>query len=280
MSEPQSSEKITIKRGGWFSRLRHRSQLREYSRKIFEREITFSELQDYLAKGGDPNILGNYGPYNPFMKDTEVPLLNYFINGKNPWGPDHPHIPWEKDQRPELLKCLKLLLDNGASPQIDLKIPMKRKEDSSPLLFASFVGNIEAMELLISYGADINIIQDTASDSFGPPLLVAYDNGTAAAILRHKPDLSVKTPQGYNLVQQLVFSPNYSFNSDEILRRLRWMTEQKLTFTWEPGTDLDPVKRAQWVSNYHKSDKNLNTKPQEVKAWREIAELLPKLRKQ
>lgn len=273
----QMQETPKLNRGGWLSRIKNRSKLRELAGKIHQRQATYEDLTEYLLKGGNPNTMNNYGVYNPFMNDSEVPVLNYFIAGKITHGTSS-QPGWQTDLRPDLIKCLKLLLENGAKANVIVSGPMPRSEDASPLLFASAIGNHEAIQLLVYYGANINMIQEISIGSYGPPLLVAYDNATADLILKAHPDRGVTTKEGYNIVQQLMFSPHYTSFPREVLRRLQWLQSHALKFTWESGSPNDPVTRSVWLQKYAEANKDKNRVPEEAEIWAQATKILEELR--
>ena len=290
-----------IERGGMLSRLRYRKELRAYSYKIRTRQISYEELKDYLVKGGNPAILSDYGAYNPFMDDTELPLLNYFITGKNPFTPyfdpdandaetirlkeEYPVFDYEQDTRPDRLRSLKLLLDHGAQPDLFLDAPASSFKDASPLLWASWLGDTEAMRLLIDAGADINQIQTNLHDSvkaFGPPLLLAQSDAAADLIFAHDPKLDIEVQDGRNIVQELVVTIDYRIEPF-ILRKLAWFQRHGIKFHWQSGSSTDPVRIAYGRQRIYASDTYSTTNPYLApgpvlaRQWGEIARLLESL---
>ena len=294
-------EKELIERGGTLSRLRYRKEIRAYSYKIYTRQISYEELKDYLIKGGDPQVLSDYGPWNPFMSDTERPLLNYFIKGKNPFEPyfdpnaktevnarlreEFPVSDYEMDERPDRLRSLQLLLDNGAKPDLFLDAPASSFNDASPLLWASWLGDTDAMRLLINAGADINQLQtnlDYGPKAFGPPMLLAQSDAAMDIIFAHGPKLDIDVHDGNNIVQMLVTSVDYTFEPF-LLRKLAWFQRHGIRFAWKSGSTFDPVKIAYERQRMYASDTYSSTNPYLApgpvlaQRWGEIAKLLETL---
>ena len=283
-----------VERGGWFSRLRYRSELRAYSYKIYARQISYEELKDYLVKGGDPSVLSDYGADNPFMKDTELPLLNYFIKGKFPFEPylapganstndislmPPPPADYETDARPDRLRSLKLLLDNGAMPDRMLNSQASQIQSASSLLWASWLGDVDAMRLLIDYGADINQIQrgdSCALGSFGPPILVAQGDAAADLIYAHHPKMDIDVKDGRNIVQELLMSTEYSTLDVFVQQKMAWLQSKGIKFKWPKGAFENAVtiaserQRGFAAKNYSAVNPFLLPGPERARIWGEI----------
>ena len=296
-----TADTTIVQRGGWSKRIQHRSALRAYARKIHARQISYEELKDYLEKGGDPTILSNYGPYNPFMSDRELPLLNHFVRGQTPFrayhaasgshGTPRPGLPtpasYETDARPDRLRSLKLLLDNGAKADGALDLRASGLEDASPLLWASWLGDVDAMALLVAAGADINLVQKNihhTSGAFGPPLLLAQNDAAADLVFQSKPNVEIVVQQGRNIVQELVFSVDYSTMGPYILSKLKWFHKRGIRFGWQAGGPEDPVRtalsraRAFASSEYTSTNPYLPSGPEQARTWEEIAATLKALK--
>lgn len=276
-SKPSSPDSgpVTVERGGPLSRLAHRGTLRAYSEQIRARSLSCDTLGDYLAKGGDPTVLSGYRLYDDFRK----PVLNQFIAGRSPGDPSG-NRPYETDARTDRLCALALLLDNGADPEFVAQ-EKPTWEEAPPLLFASLVGDVPAMQLLIARGANVNRVQRTSIGDvpWGPPLLVVASDAGADLLLRNGADPALTLEGGRNLVQVLVTSAHYAGNAQHVLARLRWFQARGIRFAWRDGGSDDPLRRARALRDEHaKWFPHVEDPQARARVWAEIVEVLESVR--
>ncbi len=272
--QAENRAKLILDRGGFFSRIKYYFEIKEMSRLIYNRNISYKQLIEYLVKGGNPDILENYASW--FVGAPPVPVLNFFIS-RDLFKDGPTQEGWVKDNRNDLLKSLQLLLDNGANPNVAPQVTTV--EHATPLLFATWVNDKKSMQLLMNYGADTNAVQKLYLGQYGPALLLANDDAAADIIFEKKPNLLFKDEDGNNLVQILLFSSPFSTSPDHIKNRLQWMIKNNLTFEWPEGGDFDPLKRARWM--VENIDANLDNiaAAQSRTGWKEICVLLEQIKK-
>lgn len=175
----------------------NRSTLREYAKKIEARTISEAEMKDYIAKGGDVDAFNSYDLARKFFVGTpERPVLNIFIRRKT------------EAEAPERLKILKSLLDSGANPNVSLgsESSVSGYESLAPILYATLNDDIDALQLLVKYGADLNLRQKKYLGEFGPAILLVGSIETADFLLAQGFDLKQQSANGQTLLQQAVNS--------------------------------------------------------------------------
>lgn len=263
-------DRVEPRKRGLFERT-NRKELQRLSALIYERKITYPQVKEYLQLGGDPNVLTNYKPRSLWMDIYPRNLLNKFIAGDWPrnGGGVFQH---NQDQRKDRIKSLALLLASGSSPSHLETPPAPSSEDLKPILWASIVGDKEAVALMLDQGADVNVMQKQGAMLYGPPLLEAFDEATADTVLAYKPDLALVDEDDRSLIERAVHrEPSY-----DVLWRVRWMQKRGLRFAWKTGGSYDPIRRARlMLSNRYPNPND----PDATKNWPEIAEILPLLKK-
>ncbi len=285
----------TVERGGFIARMRNRKALRKLSGDIHDRSIRYDQLVEYLQLGGDPTVLSNYVQVTPqwLEYNDDQALLNYFLVDWQSMDryfelpPYYVSLPLsqmtEKRALIERLRCLQLLLQNGADPTqsvgSDIGSQSWEIEGKGPaLLIASDYGDYEALRLMLAAGADVNFTwQPDSGPAMGPPLAEALDYATAEVIWAFKPDTDYRNDEGLNLLQMAVFSDR---EAGWVLKRLQWMADKGLRFNWQEGGRYDPVLYARKQAQRQRYTFELVEKlEQELRDWQAVAELLPRLRK-
>ena len=151
---------------------------------------------------------------------------------------------------------------------------------ASPLLWASWLGDVDAMRLLIDYGADINQIQRNQhfeSGVFGPPLLVANGDAATDLIFAQHPRLDVEPHEGYSIPQELVLFTTYSTLDEFVQKKMAWLQRKGLKFKWQAGSEADPVRVAHGRQSAFASPKYAPVNPfllpgtERARLWGEIA---------
>lgn len=184
-------------RSGFMVAFWNRSTLGEYAKKIEARTITETEMKDYILKGGDIDAFNSYDLVRKFFVGTpERPVLNIFIRRK------------AEAEIPERLKILKILLEAGADPNLSIgsESSVSGHESLAPVLFATLNDDTDALQLLVKYGADLNLRQKKYLGEFGPAILLVGSIETADFLLAQGFDVKQQSTTGQTLLQQAVNS--------------------------------------------------------------------------
>ncbi len=185
------------KKGSWLSAKLNRKALREYSSKLQSRTITRQEAVDYIAKGGSIDALQYYDRVRTFFhSEPRYSLLTTFIRKRY----DHHEEPAENR-----LQLLKLFLEVGANPNFLIQ-PSGLHNDGylAPVLHAAAADDVDALKVLLAYGASLELTEETYLGAVGPALALANRINTLNWLLKNGASLDAKDEQGRTLLHMAV----------------------------------------------------------------------------
>ncbi|MFV0478557.1 MAG: hypothetical protein ACK5ME_12100 [Parahaliea sp.] len=291
-----------LQRGSEADRRKNRQKLTELGHRIYTRQISYEELKDYLLLGGDPDFLRDYAPDVTWLAGRTEMLLNFFIgdadhiqtrakdeslypNYRKEWAlTREANQALVKDRRSDRYQSLALLLKNGAQAQPDVPLGIYSMEDwgnAQPLIFASRIGDVEAIHLLVAHGADIKLHDNYGKYGWATPALEAASLPVLEVISRYAGDdlLPERPIDVRSWLDKLVIAIGDTSSSVEpILWRLHWLEERGLRYGYADHPELasqDPWLWAQWKQNYYSADKY---PPELAAGWQQLADMLKRMR--
>ncbi|WP_116368522.1 hypothetical protein [Parahaliea mediterranea] len=291
-----------LQRGSEAERKTNRQRISQLGRRIYERSISYEELQEYLILGGDPNNLTDFAPEITWLAERSEMLLNFFIGDaahflaraqdeevdpryRREWADMlKAHESWAKDKRDDRYQSLALLLRNGATVQVDLPFGLGAMDDwhnAQPLIFASRVGDIAALRLLMAQGGDVHITSNSGKFGQGPPVLEAASQAVLDVLAGGDSNALVigDLDAGRHWLQKLVIDTgDASVFAGPLLWRLRWLEAQGLRYGYSDDPALqheDPLLRAEWKRDYYSSP---DYDPKLAASWQEVVDVLKRMR--
>ncbi|GAA6141928.1 hypothetical protein [Hydrogenophaga sp. 5NK40-0174] len=233
LSQGSSGAPEVVKPGGALAALKHRSELRDYARKMVQGELSAPEVADYITKGGSYQAARSYDSTRDFLVGAAGgSVLRFFIDGPHVSGTRLP---------PDRLESLALLLEAGADPNL-------LSEDSgllgaaqlSPTLFAAAGNDLPALRLLVAKGGKLDQREQKYAATYGPALALATRSDVLDFLLASGANLGFKDDSGANLMLMTV---EQAYGSS-VLDRVRWLLAQGVSPLAQDQHGTHAVKRA------------------------------------